>query len=107
MYPGKVSFRAPINAIQIVSRVQFPKTNIFSPGDPIILVNGVNDGDGDSGPPPAVETVNHAIDRVTQKYLNFLDLGSGFAATPRFGPAIAQCIRCYTANDVEARDPAS
>ena len=107
VYPGKVNFRAPINAIQIVSRVQSPKTNIFSPGDPIILVNGVNDGDVNSGPPPDAETVDHAIDRLTQKYLNFLDLGSGFAVTPRVGAAIAQCIRFYTANDAIERDPAS
>ena len=48
---------------------------ITVPGDPVELVNGVNDGDANSGPPPAAEGVEHAIDGVTQKYLNFLDLG--------------------------------
>ena len=83
------------------------KTNVFTPGDPIVLVNGQNDGDGDAGPPPSAETVDHVIDRVGQKYLNFLDLGSGFAATPSIGPTVVKCIRFYTANDAEGRDPAS
>ncbi|MGH8245939.1 MAG: hypothetical protein ACREUU_05850, partial [Gammaproteobacteria bacterium] len=82
-------------------------TNVFAAGDPIALVNGVNDGDGNAGPPPANEGVEHAIDRLTQKYLNFLDLGSGFATAPSVGGTIAQGIRFYTANDAEARDPAS
>src|SRR6185503_7474092 len=38
---------------------------------------------------------------------NFLDLGSGFAVTPGFGPSVATGIRFYTANDAEERDPAS
>jgi hypothetical protein len=47
------------------------QVNVVHPGDPIILVNGVNDGDGNAGPPPANEGVEHAIDGFTQKYLNF------------------------------------
>ena len=81
--------------------------DVTQPGDLIELVNGVNDGDGNSGPPPGAETVNHAIDNVTQKYLNFLDLGSGFKVTPSIGPTVLSGIRLYTANDAEERDPAS
>ncbi|MCI0748637.1 MAG: hypothetical protein L0Y58_24775, partial [Verrucomicrobia subdivision 3 bacterium] len=81
--------------------------NVVQPGDPIILVNGMNDGDADSGPPPAAEGVEHAIDGVTQKYLNFLDLGSGFIVSPSAGPTIVNGLRFYTANDAEPRDPAS
>ena len=38
------------------------QVNVLRPGDPIILVNGVNDDDADSGPPPGGEGVEHAID---------------------------------------------
>ncbi len=80
---------------------------ITVPGDPIQLVNGVNDGDGSSGAPPAAEGVERAIDGTTQKYLNFLDLGSGFAVTPSLGPTVVTGLRFFTANDAVARDPAS
>src|SRR5262245_12778597 len=70
-------------------------------------IDGVNDGDGNAGPPPAAETVDHAIDGVGQKYLNFLDLGSGFAVTPSLGSTLVTRVRLYTANDAVPRDPAS
>jgi hypothetical protein len=78
------------------------------PGDPIEIVNGENDGDGNSGAPPGNENVENAINGVGQKYLNFLDLNSGFAVTPSLGvPSIVQRIRFYPANDAVPRDPAS
>ncbi len=83
------------------------QSDITSPSDLIELVNGVNDGDGNSGPPPANEVVSHAIDNVTQKYLNFLDLGSGFSVTPSVGDTIVTGLRLFTANDAVERDPAS
>jgi hypothetical protein len=85
--------------------------DVTAPGDPIALVNGANDGDGSAGAPPAAETVDHAIDNFGQKYLNFLDLGSGFIVTPTLGAAqggtIVTGLRFYTANDAVERDPAS
>jgi hypothetical protein len=85
--------------------------DVTTPGDPILIVNGVNDGDGNSGPPPAAEGVENAINNTGQKYLNFLDLGSGFIVTPTLGAAqggtIVSGLRFYTANDVVPRDPAS
>lgn len=81
--------------------------NVVQPGDPVVLVNGVNDGDGNFGPPPTAEGVEHAIDGLLQKYLNFLDLGSGFIVTPSRGVTIVTALRFYTANDAEERDPAS
>jgi hypothetical protein len=82
--------------------------DITRPGDPIALVNGVNQGpDTDAGPPPAAETVDHAIDDVGQKYLNFLDLNSGFSVTPTYNSIAVTGLRLYTANDAEPRDPAS
>lgn len=81
--------------------------DITSPSDLIELVNGVNDGDGNNGDPPANEGVINAIDDTTQKYLNFKDLGSGFTVTPAVGPKVVTALRFYTANDAIERDPAS
>ncbi len=83
------------------------QSDVTAPGDPIQLVNGTNDGDGNSGPPPGAEGVEHVIDDVGQKYLNFLDLGSGFVVTPSMGPTVVFGARFYTANDAVERDPAS
>ena len=73
----------------------------------IVLVSGVDDGDGSAGAPPAAESVEHTIDGILQKYLNFLDLGSGFAVTPSAGQSVVTGLRLFTANDSEPRDPAS
>jgi hypothetical protein len=83
--------------------------DITRPGDPMAIVNGQNQSDGDFGPPPGNEGVEHAIDDVGQKYLNFLDVNSGFAVTPSANPGNLPVtgIRLYTANDVPERDPAS
>jgi len=86
-----------------------PLEDITRPGDPLIRVDGVNDGDPNGGDPPPGEVETHAIDDVGQKYLNFKDLGSGFAVTPSEQPwdvGVAG-LRLYTANDQEPRDPAS
>jgi hypothetical protein len=81
--------------------------DVTMPGDPVIRIDGVNDSDTDAGPPPAGEVALHVIDDVGQKYLNFLDLGSGFIVVPGVGPTVLEGVRFYTANDVPARDPAS
>jgi concanavalin A-like lectin/glucanase superfamily protein len=83
------------------------QTDVTRPGDPIAIVNGFNDGDSDAGAPPAGEGVEHATDNAGQKYLNFLDLGSGLAVHPQVGLTVVTGLRLYTANDVEERDPAS
>ncbi len=83
------------------------QTDVTAPGDPIVIVDGANDGDASSGPPPGGEGVGNAINDTAQKYLNFLDLGSGFTVTPAFGASIVTGLRLYTANDSEPRDPAS
>ena len=84
-----------------------PKSDITQPGDLLVRVDGENDGDGNDGPPPAAETVERVIDDVTQKYLNFLDLGSGFEVTPSAGESVVTGLRFFTANDAIPRDPAS
>ena len=59
--------------------------------------------------PPGAEGVENAINDIGQKYLNFLDLSSGFNVTPSGNPAGEPVtgIRFYAANDAEPRDPAS
>jgi subtilisin-like proprotein convertase family protein len=83
-------------------------SDVTKPGDAIQTVSGTNDaGDTASGPPPAAETVDHVIDNLAAKYLNFLDLGSGFIVTPSMGRTLVNGIRVWAANDAPERDPAS
>lgn len=96
-----------LGMVALAATSSWAQSDVTVPGDAIELVNGENDGDGNSGPPPAGEVVEHAIDDVTQKYLNFLDLGSGFKVTPGIGPTVLTGLRFYTANDAIERDPAS
>ena len=81
--------------------------DITQPGDTIVLVNGTNDGDGNAGPPPGNEGVIRSIDNAGQKYLNFLDLGSGFVVTPSVGSTVLVGLTLWPANDAIERDPAS
>ncbi len=86
-------------------------SDVTQPGDPIQIVNGQDDGDGTINTgglnPPAAEGVEHVIDNLGQKYLNFLDLNSGFVVTPSVGRTLVTGLRLWTANDSEPRDPAS
>ena len=84
-----------------------PLQDVTQPGDEIVRVDGQDDGDGSDGTPPSAETVENAINDVTQKYLNFLDLDSGFTVTPSVGPTVVTGLRLFTANDAIPRDPAS
>ena len=98
--------------------------NLFSPLDPIL--GGRSDGavfmvgaagfDGGNNIYtdnvwPAGESPDHAIDGVGQKYLNFAELNTGFIVRPTLGSGIGGTIvtgmKLWTANDAEARDPAS
>jgi hypothetical protein len=81
--------------------------DITQPGDSIVLINGFNDGDGASGPPPVAEGVENVIDNLGNKYLNFLDVASGFQVTPSIGASVITGLRFWTANDAIERDPAS
>jgi len=88
----------------------FPDTvfgaDILAPGDFIIAI----DADGNSAS-PAAEAVEEAIDGITAgsgaKYLNSGRENSGFIVTPQLGSSIVTSFDIWTANDVEARDPAS
>ncbi len=88
--------------------------DVTSPADTIIRIDGVDDGDGivstpGGDNPPATEGVENVIDDDdATKYLNFLDLESGFQVTlDDYGPAELIGIALTTANDAPGRDPAS
>ena len=98
---------AGVLSAQTASAALLTLDDVTLPGDPIQVVNGVNDSDSAGGPPPAAEGVTNAIDNTTNKYLNFVDFGSGFIVSPSRGPSIVRGIRIYSANDAAGRDPAS
>ncbi len=81
--------------------------DLTAPTDAVLLVDGSNDGDTNSGSPPANEGVGNAIDNTLAKYLNFKDLGSGLIVTLSVGAREVTGLRVYTANDAEERDPNS
>ena len=79
---------------------------LLAPGDLIIAI--------DVDPPyvdsnyPAPENPGNLLDSdPTTKYLNFGKTGSGFIVTPLSGSSTVQSFQLNTANDAEARDPAS
>jgi PEP-CTERM motif len=104
---GAVALLGLVLSAQTASAALLTLDDVTLPGDPIVIVNGVNDTDTAAGPPPATEGVANAIDNTTNKYLNFLDYGSGFIVTPSQGISNVKAIRLYSANDAPARDPAS
>ena len=104
---GAVAVFALMLSARTASATPFTLDDVTLPGDPVVVVNGVNDTDGNSGPPPANEGADKAIDNTTSKYLNFLDYGSGFIVTPSRGLSNVRGIRLYTANDAVERDPQS
>ena len=89
--------------------VQGAFVDITRPGDPVAVVSGFNQGDDDAGDPPVGEGAANAIDDTALKYLNFVDLSSGFSVTPSANPTNEPVVglRLYTANDFDDRDPAS
>ena len=104
---GAVAVFALVLSARTASAALLTLDDVTLPGDPIVLVNGVNDSDANSGPPPATEGVANSIDNTTNKYLNFLDYGSGFIVTPSRGVSVVRGIRLYSANDAPDRDPSS
>jgi len=100
---------AAIAAMLSLPARSLAQSDITQPGDPIQAVDGVNDGDANPSGSPATEGVANVIDNTVAKYLNFADLGSGFAVNPsgRVGLSIVTGLRLWTANDAEPRDPAS
>jgi hypothetical protein len=81
-------------------------SDITTPGDPISVPAGY----GTDNPPN--ESVSHAIDNLTGKWLGRDADGAapfvgpvGMVVTPSLGRTIVSGIRLYTANDTEDRDP--
>lgn len=88
---------------------------IFAPGDTIIggqrvgtdfqqASLGTTPGGNNS---PTSEAVEHLIDGLGQKYLNFAEFNTGALITPSFGASVVTSLQLWVANDAEPRDPAS
>ncbi len=93
---------------------------LFAPTDLILggeqntstnqFLKGTSTGTMNSNSYPAAESPNHAIDGVSQKYLNFGAEFTGFLIQPSFNGgngSVATSIQLWTANDAPGRDPAS
>jgi hypothetical protein len=78
---------------------------LLSPNDYIIAID-LDPPVADSSYPDGELPLNALDDDTGTKYLNFGKLDTGFIATPDF-PTTVQSVRFSTANDAEARDPAS
>lgn len=87
--------------------------NVLTPGDFIISID--RDVINLTSIYPANEGPNKAIDNLylptspqtSTKYLNFGRFNTGFIIDPNFGSSTVQSFRINTANDNEARDPAT
>lgn len=106
----KIRFACAAVLVAFVGQSAFAAImDITRPGDPIELISGFNQNDDAAGSPPGAEGVENSINDIGQKYLNFLDLSSGFSVTPSanvLGSPVTG-VRFYTANDSPERDPAS
>jgi PEP-CTERM motif len=114
---GKVLFGIVFCGIGVV---QSQAVQLTAPGNPILggrsdglnfLVGAIGTDGGSTTYTdnvwPGAESPDHAIDGVSQKYLNFAELNAGFIVTPGVGQSIAKSLTLYTANDAEERDPAT
>lgn len=109
---GAVALLGLLLSAQTASAALLTLDDVTLPGDPVVVVHGVDDNDADGATnPPAAEGVANAINNNTTKYLNFNDYGSGFIVTPSqgagVGGTIVRGIRLYSANDAPERDPSS
>lgn len=79
---------------------------LLSPADPIVAIDA--DPPGSASSHPAGEAPGNVVDQDSgTKYLNFAKDNSGFIVTPASGASTIQSLVLTTANDAEARDPAS
>jgi hypothetical protein len=115
---NNVSFNDAANYIVVVSNsttigssspallnVLSTLSDVTTPSDQVTIFNGSS---------PAGEVVAHALDNVTDKYLNYGTTGTqlapfvgpvGFVVTPAIGSTLVTGVRIYTANDAPERDP--
>jgi hypothetical protein len=91
------TFRAPIDAIQLVQSSPLSLRDITAPGAPV-FPSSTNS--------PAAEISPNTVDNTTAtKYLNFDKLNTGITVTT--GPSIVNGLSLTSANDSPERDPAS
>src|SRR5437868_7675740 len=68
---GAVALLAIVLSARTASAAVFTLDDVTLPGDPIQIVNGVDDAPPVTPNPPAAEGVANAIDNTVNKYLNF------------------------------------
>jgi len=91
------TFRAPIDAIQLVQSIPSSVHDVTMPGAPV-FPSSTNS--------PAAEISPNTIDNTSAtKYLNFDKLNTGVTITT--GPSIVTGLSLTSANDAPERDPAS
>lgn len=97
----------PATSQMVILNVVSTDTDVTQPGDDISSFGG---------PSPGAEGVEHAIDNLTDKYLNFGADGDngppffgpvGLVVTPAAGATLVTGLRLYAANDAPERDPAN
>jgi len=95
-----------ISEVAFFSSMDGTGTNLLAPANPIIPIRDVDPMPSSNS--PAGEAAQFAIDRnINSKYLNFGEERSGFIVTPSSGAFAVNGFQITTANDAEARDPAS
>lgn len=96
----------PATSSIVILNVISDGQDVTQPGDLITMFGGAS---------PDAEGVEHAIDDLTDKYLNFGTDGNttppfvgpvGLVVTPSSGTTLVKGLRIYTANDAIERDPA-
>ena len=103
--------KADANSMQVSEAAFFSSmngtgANLLAPANPIIPIRDVNPAPSSNS--PAGEAAQFLIDRdVNSKYLNFGEERSGFIVTPSSGSFTVNGFQITTANDAEARDPAT
>ena len=94
--PLTVCLATPCDAVELLSA-----------GDFIIAIDTDPPTESNSASPDGESAVNALDSFAGTKYLNFGKLNTGFIATPFTSATIVQSMVLTTANDAEARDPAS
>jgi len=91
------TFRAPIDAIQLIPSIPGSPRDVTAPGAPLFA---------SSANSPAAEIAPNTVDNTSAtKYLNFDKLNTGITVTT--GPSIVTGLSLTSANDAPERDPAS
>jgi hypothetical protein len=105
----------PLVVVSFLISTLAPAAPLLTPGDAILgvqvvdlVINVASQGNAAGANNwPTFESPEKAIDGFAQKHLNYAETNTGLLVTPALGSSLATSLTIWTANDVEARDPAS